>query len=440
MIVFGGASATPGLNHYLNDVWALDLSGTPLWTQILASGGPSSRGLHSAIYDPVSDRMLVYGGFDGFTSLDDLWALSLSGTPAWSVLTPSGTGPGSREYHRAIYDPILNSMVLFGGDVSTPFPPFTPTNFNDAWSLSLSGVLAWSQISPPDPLPSARTAMSMVYDSARDRILVYGGADSTGSLDDAWALSLSGTPAWAQAAPTGTVPPARAAHAAVYDPGSDQMVIYGGNTLGVRFNDAWAFHWCVPCATTAVSVFLDIADASQGVVRLRWIVPGGGEALVGIVQRRDEGSDWADLTGPLPVNAPEFRYEDLSVEAGKRYAYRLRLRDASEYWFTSETWVQVPNSAAAPRAPALDTPYPNPSGGSMTFRVGIPETGPARLRIYDVVGRRVASILEGDEPAGWSTKVWGGEDSSGHRVSTGVYIAVLEARGQTVRRKILVAR
>jgi len=218
------------------------------------------------------------------------------------------------------------------------------------------------------------------------------------------------------------------------------MLIYGGFGDGsIRFNDAWGFHWCVPCATTAVSVFLDVVDASQGVVRLRWIVPGGAR-LVGVVQRREEGPDWVDLTRALPVDAPEFRFEDPSVEAGRRYAYRLRLRDASEEWFTSETWVQVPVSIAAPRTPVLDTPYPNPSGGRMTFRVGIPDGSAARLRIYDVAGRMVASILEGDEPAGWTTKVWDGEDSRGHRVSTGVYIAVLETRGQTVRRKILVAR
>ena len=424
MIIFGGSS-TSG-SHYSNDVWALDLSGTPQWTQVFPTGGPIPiRGLHSAIYDPVSDRMLVYGGFDGFTSLDDLWSLSLSGTPAWTLLTPAGAGPGARDYHRAIYDPTLNSMVLFGGHLYSPVPP-TATYFNDTWSLSLSGTLAWSKVSPPDPLPSARLGMSMVY-------------DSTLALGDAWALSLSGSPAWAQAAPTGTVPPARVAHAAVYDPSSDQMVIYGGNDGAVRFNDSWSFHWCAPCAPTAVSVFLDVADASQGLVRLRWIVPEG-ETLLGTVQRREEGSDWADIAGPLPVSAPEFRYEDPSVEAGKRYAYRLRLLDASEEWFTSETWVQVPSSIAVPRIPVLDTPYPNPSGGSITLRIGIPAAGAARLRIYDVAGRQVASILEGDQPAGWMTKAWGGEDSRGHRVSTGVYIAVLEVRGQIARRKLLVTR
>jgi hypothetical protein len=38
------------------------------------------------------------------------------------------------------------------------------------------------------------------------------------------------------------------------------------------------------------------------------------------------------------------------------------------------------------------------------------------------------------------TKAWGGEDSRGHRVSTGVYIAVLEVSGQIARRKLLVTR
>ena len=90
MVVFGGVDSTA---RYLNDVWALSLAGTPAWTQLTPAGTPpSARSDHSAIYDPVRDRMVVFGGIlDGVRYRNDVWALSLAGTPAWTQLTPAGT-------------------------------------------------------------------------------------------------------------------------------------------------------------------------------------------------------------------------------------------------------------------------------------------------------------------------------------------------------------
>ena len=51
---------------------------------------------HTAIYDPVRDRMVVFGGYDGNGNRNDVWALSLSGSPAWSELTPAGSLPSAR--------------------------------------------------------------------------------------------------------------------------------------------------------------------------------------------------------------------------------------------------------------------------------------------------------------------------------------------------------
>ena len=84
-----------------NDVWSLSLSGSMAWTRLTPSGAaPSARWLHSAIHDPVRDRMIVFGG-----GTNDLWSLSLSGTTSWSPIVAAGTPPSARSGHVAIYDP-----------------------------------------------------------------------------------------------------------------------------------------------------------------------------------------------------------------------------------------------------------------------------------------------------------------------------------------------
>jgi hypothetical protein len=229
MVVFGGYGATSGL---LNDVWALSLSGSPAWSALAPAGSlPTARYNHTAIYDPVRDRMVVFGGYDETAMtpaeryISDVCALSLAGSPAWSELAPAGSPPSVRSGHTAIYDPVRDRMVVFGGTDGNPF--------NDVWVFSLSGSPNWSALTPAGSLPSRRDGHTAIYDPVRDRMVVFGGYNDR---NDVWALSLAGSPAWTELTPAGSPPPGRSDHTAIYDPVRDRMVVFGGYGL----NDVWA--------------------------------------------------------------------------------------------------------------------------------------------------------------------------------------------------------
>ncbi|MGH7740617.1 MAG: Kelch repeat-containing protein [Candidatus Eiseniibacteriota bacterium] len=271
MLVFGGQ----GPLGLLSDVWALSLSGIPTWTQLSPSGAPpSARNSHTAIYDPVRDRMLVFGGFDGIHALNEVWALSLAGTPTWMQLTPSGTPPGPHYFHSAIYDPLRDRMVIFGGADGT-------NDVNDVWALSLAGTPAWLQITPAGTPPSARYSHSAIYDPTNDRMVVFGGNGSTGVLNDLWTLSLGSSPTWTQAAPAGTPPSARSGHTAIYDPSGNRMIVFAGATGNTAiFNDTWSLSlgaspaWSRPGAPEPPGA-REVHTAIFDPVRGRMIVFGG---------------------------------------------------------------------------------------------------------------------------------------------------------------------
>src|SRR5262245_19788204 len=107
------------------------------WTGPLSGAAPPIRTAPAAIYDPVRDRMMVFGGQgDAGQLLNDVWALSLSGSPVWTQILPSGHAPTARYYPTAIYDPVRDRMLVFGGWDNGPT--------NDVWALSLSGSPSWS--------------------------------------------------------------------------------------------------------------------------------------------------------------------------------------------------------------------------------------------------------------------------------------------------------
>ncbi len=86
---------------------------------------------------------------------------------------------------------------------------------------------------------------------------------------------------------------------------------------------------------------------------------------------------------------------------------------------------------------------PNPSRSIVRFSIDLQETGRARLDVYDVMGRRVATVVDRDFPAGQHVVDWDGRGTGGGRVSSGVYFYRMSMRGleaSAVRGKLVLLR
>lgn len=255
MIVFGGDSTGCGSKY--NDTWVLKnatgAGGTPVWEQLSVAGSlPPARSDHSAVYDVASNRMIIAGG-DSPGTLNDVWVLSnadgLGGTPAWTELVPTGGPPTATAYRAVTYDPASNRMTVFGGWDNCCGPPYS----NEVWVLTnangLGGSPEWIQLFPTGPLPVPRVGSKGVYDAARNRMIVFGGDTTTQQVNQVWVLTfangLGGTPQWLGAHPPGTAPAPRGGSVAeptmTYDQINSRFTIFGGHSLnsGTLFNDTW---------------------------------------------------------------------------------------------------------------------------------------------------------------------------------------------------------
>ncbi len=75
----------------------------------------------------------------------------------------------------------------------------------------------------------------------------------------------------------------------------------------------------------------------------------------------------------------------------------------------------------------LSSSYPNPFSHETTIQFGLPVPGHVELTIYDVVGRRVATLEDRQLPAGNHAIVWDGRNAAGQPVSSGTYFYRLNA-------------
>lgn len=74
---------------------------------------------------------------------------------------------------------------------------------------------------------------------------------------------------------------------------------------------------------------------------------------------------------------------------------------------------------------------PNPFSATTMISYTVPAEGSVSLRVFDVTGREVRTLVSGTRAAGSHDVEWDGRDQSGNRVATGVYFYRLETAGQT---------
>lgn len=83
---------------------------------------------------------------------------------------------------------------------------------------------------------------------------------------------------------------------------------------------------------------------------------------------------------------------------------------------------------------------PNPFTATSTFDIGLPSVSKVSLEVFDVAGRRVASRSLGSKPAGWQSISIDAVGDDRRPLASGVYFYRITAAGQTLTRKMVIAR
>jgi hypothetical protein len=93
-----------------------------------------------------------------------------------------------------------------------------------------------------------------------------------------------------------------------------------------------------------------------------------------------------------------------------------------------------------PRELALLPIQPNPTTGSVAIRFLLPRPGKFSVEVYDFAGRLVKQVKAGEQMPGEHRVTWGGRDSHGAEVPSGVYFVKLQARDETRTGRLVLVR
>jgi hypothetical protein len=89
---------------------------------------------------------------------------------------------------------------------------------------------------------------------------------------------------------------------------------------------------------------------------------------------------------------------------------------------------------------ALGQNSPNPFNPSTVIPFVLPRTGRARLDVYGLDGRHVATVVDGELPAGAHGVVWSGGDDRGRAVASGIYVLALRFEDIRLTRRMTLVK
>lgn len=194
------------------------------------ANNPSPRHLARMVFDEKNGEAVLFGGrgvVDTATgvahSIDETWLLQNS---RWSQRFPA-VHPGPRAAHSMVYDSKRGRIILFGGFNDPTEPNALASFYGDTW-IYQDGT--WTQVESATS-PSARYNSGMAYDSDRDRVVLFGGvayqADNktTETLFDTW--EFDGT-TWTKTGESSAGPKV-AKPVMAFDPSRKQMLLLGIN-------------------------------------------------------------------------------------------------------------------------------------------------------------------------------------------------------------------
>ena len=162
-------------------------------------------------------------------------------------------------------------------------------------------------------------------------------------------------------------------------------------------------------------------------------------------------SDTTSISGQIVVILDLFEYQNICFDQNASCGNSW-ITEPNRIWTDAlgrgvvgsagiELLLQKPNVASDdPFIPAVNlslSSYPNPFTETNKIKYSLPASGKVNLSIYNIKGQKVTTLQAENKKSGYYELEWNGKDSSGNKVSSGLYFCRLETNGKIVTTKLL---
>jgi N-acetylneuraminic acid mutarotase len=376
------------------------------WDTTKADMPTVKRGMKAVVLDGI---IYVIGGND---CSRDCYAYN----PATNIWTQKDSVPvgGGGVLAAAVYNGLI--YTFGGGDMTVPAKSnvYSYNPLSNSWDTTLT------------PMPTPRYAMQAYVDVLGEKIYVIGGSKSQGTALSTVEIYDPVNDTWEQSPDSLPVPLCLYAGAVV----NNKFYVISGTSDWLT-GDGSVWEYTPPSVPAELTSFTALANGNK--ITLNWSTATETNNRGFEIQRNQGNQDFI-VIGFVQGNGTTTQPHSYTFtdppdgEAGRdlstgKYSYRLKQVDfdgSFEYSNIVEVSIQTPDKFS------LEQNYPNPFNPTTTLSFVIGHQSFVTLKVYDVLGNEVATLVNGEKPAG-NYKVQWNAASAGGGLSSGVYFYQLIA-------------
>lgn len=206
---------------------------------------------------------------------------------------------------------------------------------------------------------------------------------------------------------------------------------------GEFYNNKLSWQEADTVTPNATGIDFGLATRTSGPRYLGGRILQDNQAVAGAIVILMENGKPIDVAGTYPDGS----YEFANVESGN-YTISVitpdQVEESVDILFNDIYAQDIPvvtssvdNEFALPTSTSLIQNYPNPFNSSTNISFNLANQTSVNLTVYDLLGRKVVTLVNGLLPAGQQTINWNGIDANGAPVASGMYLYVLKVDGST---------
>ncbi len=183
-------------------------------------------------------------------------------------------------------------------------------------------------------------------------------------------------------------------------------------------------------------------------VNLLWATESESNNLGFILERRGATTDWVKIASYITHTTLQgkgttsersnYAYTDAGLQAGESYSYRLS--DVSVNGEINELGTLNVELIKVPGTTALLAPYPNPFNPVTKISYDLAKAGTVEIAVYNILGGKVATLVDGNQSAGSYHTSWNGLNDAGQQSATGMYQVVMKTVQGVQSHKVLLMK
>ena len=222
-----------------------------------------------------------------------------------------------------------------------------------------------------------------------------------------------------------------------------ESINIGTHTITVNVNDgydivehSWELDVKVPVELVAFSAEVIERDG----IKLSWSTNFEANNVgFNILRSHTLNGRYAQVNDELIPSSEEkvYDYLDRDVQVGETYYYKLE--DVSLSGIRTEHEA-IKIHVTKPERFELSQNYPNPFNPVTRINYQLPEMTLVTLKVYNLLGREVITLVDDQVEAGYHTAMWNGLDEFGNRVSSGIYYYRLVAGSRVETKKMVLLK